>query len=141
MKHIYFFDRVFTFLSKWHLAAILSRNTKYGCDDSDVVIGTFAKRRSFGDNKIRFWKRPNALLVAQYKLKHCKKYISYYIIYSYYGPYAQLNSCKKVFLKLTDGTDIAMGIIPIVATLKKLVKYLCHFVNSFTLFTQVIYRL
>jgi len=80
MKHVYFFgDGVFTFLSKRHLAAILSRNTKYGCDDSDVVIGTFAKRRNFGDNKIRFWKRPNALLVAQYKLKHYKKYISDYI--------------------------------------------------------------
>lgn len=54
MKHIYIFGGNSSFLSKRHLAAIPLRNIKYGCGDSDVVTGTFAKRRNFGDNKIRF---------------------------------------------------------------------------------------
>lgn len=73
MKYIYIFGGIFIFLSKRYLVAILLHNSKYGCGDSDVVTGTFAKRRNLGDNKIKFWKIPNVLLVAQYKLKHCKK--------------------------------------------------------------------
>lgn len=73
IKYVYIFGETFTFLSKWHLDIILSRSNQYGCGDSEVVTGILAKRRNFGDNKTRFWIRPNALLVAQYKLKHCKK--------------------------------------------------------------------
>lgn len=54
MKYIYIFGGIFIFLSKQYLVAILLRNSKYGCGDSAVVTGTFAKRRNLGDNKIRF---------------------------------------------------------------------------------------